>query len=187
MAIDLVRAMTVEEYLAFEEQSEFRHEYIDGELYEMRGARLDHVRICKNLTVILDRLLPTSLCEVFGNDLRVRTSPMTYVYPDLSVVCAEPETEYSNLTLLNPTVVVEVLSPSSIYRDRIEKRDLYLQAPSIQHYLIIDQFSVDVELLTRAGDDWHSQRFIEMADVIRIDALDCDLPLADVYDRIELE
>ena len=187
MAIDRVRTMTVEEYLAFEEQSEFRHEYIDGELYEMRGARLDHVRICKNLTVVLDRLLRESSCEIFGNDLRVRVAPKAYVYPDLSVVCEPPVTEYNRLTLLNPVLVVEVLSPNSAFRDHIEKRDLYFNTPSIQHYFIIDQYGVDVEVLTRAGHGWETQRYKDKTDVIHIPALDCDLPVAEIYERIELD
>ena len=187
MAITGVRTMTVEEYLAFEEQSELQYEFIDGELYEMPGGTFQHENINVNLAHAFRKLLDRSAFTVLGSRMQVRIPPTKIVYPDLSVVRGQQQTEHRQLILLNPTLVVEVLSSSSVIYDQIEKRGWYLAVPSIQHCLIIDQFSVDVELLTRAGDDWHSQRFIEMADVIRIDALDCDLPLADVYDRIELE
>ena len=187
MAIDRVRTMTVEEYLAFEEQSEIKHEYVDGELYEMPGVTLTHAVICMNTAVSLRSQLNPSRFIVLGSDMRVGVRVGKYLYPDISVVSGAPETEYKQLTLVNPILVVEVLSQSSVYRDRIEKQELYLASPSIQHYLIIDQFSVDVELLTREGDRWRSQRFTNMNDVIHIPALDCELPVAEIYERIELD
>ena len=187
MAIDRVRTMTVEEYLAFEEQSEVKHEYVDGELYEMPGVTLTHAVICMNTAVSLRSQLNPSRFIVLGSDMRVGVRVGKYLYPDLSVVRDAPETEYKQLTLVNPILVVEALSQSSVYRDRVEKQQLYLLAPSIQHYLIIDQFSVDVELLSRADNRWQSRRFTNINDVIHIPALDCDLPLAEIYERIELD
>ena len=187
MAIDRVRTLTVEEYLAFEEQSEIKHEYVDGELYEMPGVTLAHAVICMNAAVSLRSQLNPSRFIVLGSDMRVGVRVGKYLYPDISVVSGAAETEYKQLTLVNPILVVEVLSQSSVYRDRVEKQELYLLSPSIQHYLIIDQFSVDVELLTRAGDRWRSQRFTNMNDVIHIPALDCELPVAEIYERIELD
>ena len=184
MAIELVRAMTVEEYLDLEEQSEFRHEFIYGERYEMPGGTSDHEDIIVNILRVFLSRLDRSGFTVRGSGMRVLIDEENAILPDVSVVIGASELAYGKRILLNPAVVVEVLSKSSITHDRVTKRGWYLAVPSIQHYLIIDQFSVDVELLTRAGDAWHSQRFIEMADVIRIDALECDLPLADVYDRI---
>ena len=187
MAIDRVRTLTVDEYLAFEEQSEIKHEYVDGELYEMPGGTFSHARICSRLAHSLGGRLNPSEYTVLDSSMRVRSLPLKLMYPDLSVVRGPQDTVDDELTLLNPTVVVEVLWPTSVYRDTVEKREWYLQTPSIQHYLIIDQFSVDVELLTREGDRWRSQRFTDMNDVIHIPALDCELPVAEIYERIELD
>ena len=187
MAIDRVRTMTIEEYLAFDEQCEFKHEYLYGELCEMPGGTSDHEDICVNVLLAFHGRLDRSMFTVRSSGMRVLIEGDRVVFPDLSVVSGESHTAYGKLTLLNPALVVEVLSPSSITHDRVAKSAWYLQVASIQHYLIIDQFGVDVELLSRVGNRWQSRRFTNINDVIHIPALNCDLPLADVYDGIRFD
>ena len=105
----------------------------------------------------------------------------------MSVVCGEPETEYKTLTLLNPTLVVEVTSPSSIDYDRGTKRELYGDVPSIAAYLVIDQHRALVELYTRMETGWQLQCFADLDDVVPLEALDCDLPLREIYRDIVFE
>ena len=187
MVIERVHQMTVAEYLAFEESSDIKNEFIDGELYPMTGGSLNHSRIIMNAGIEIGLRLRDTDCAVLSSDMRVRVGPARFVYPDLSVVCGEPETEYNTLTLLNPTLVVEVTSPSSIDYDRGTKRKLYGDVPSIAAYLVIDQHRALVELYTRIETGWQLQCFADLDDVVPLEALDCDLPLREIYRDIAFE
>ena len=113
---------TVEEYLALERKAEFKREYISGEIVAKAGATREHILITGNIARRLGNQLDGSTCETYTNDMRVRTTPSDYVYPDVVVVCDEPQFEDNEFdTLLNPTVVIEVLSKSTEARDRGEK------------------------------------------------------------------
>jgi Uma2 family endonuclease len=187
MIAEQVRQMTVAEYLAFEEDSDIKNEYIDGEIYPMTGGTLHHSAITVNLILALGIRLEGADCRVLSSDMRVRVAPTRFVYPDLSVVCGEPQTEYNALTLLNPTLVVEVTSPSSIEYDRAMKREYYEAIESLEVYLVIDQHRVFVELFTRTELGWHLQYFSNLDDVAPLEALGCSLPMAEVYRGITIE
>ena len=116
-----------------------------------------------------------------------RVGEMILVAPDVSVICGEPETEADTRILLNPILVVEVTSPSSIDHDRVVKRDFYQSVESIQAYLIVDQHRMLVELYTRSETGWHLQTFTEPEAEIPLEALACSLPLRDIYRRIEFD
>ena len=186
MVLEAIRQMTVAEYLAFELDSEIKHEYIDGEIYPMTGGTMHHAAIMANANGALwQRLLGTD-CIIMSSAMRIRISHTRYVYPDLSVVCGEPLTEYNSLTLLNPTLVVEVTSPSSIAYDRDLKREYYQSIDTLQHYLVIDQHRVMVDFYSRGADgSWRSQQFADIAASLPLAALGCALPLAEIYHRIE--
>ena len=187
MIPERIQQMTVAEYLAFEEGSEIKHEYIDGELYPMTGGTLNHSTIMMNVGGALWQSLRGTDCQALSSDMRIKVSPSRYVYPDVSVVCGEPATEYKSLTLLNPTLVVEVTSPSSIDSDRVIKRDFYETISSVQAYLVIDQHRPLVELYTRAEGGWLLQRFSDLDAEVPLAPLNCDLPLADIYDGITFD
>ncbi len=187
MVIERVHQTTVAEYLAFEESSDIKNEYIDGELYPMTGGSLNHSKIIARLITALGIRLAETNCDVLSSDMRVRVGPSRFVYPDVSVICGEPETEYKTLTLLNPTLVVEVTSPSSIDYDRGTKRELHGDVPSIAAYLVIDQHRALVELYTRMETGWQLQCFADLDDVVPLEALDCDLPLREIYRDIAFE
>ncbi len=187
MVIERVQKMSVEEFLDFAESSEEWHEYIDGEPIKMPGGKLNHFRIINRLQVLLETRLSGSGCEVLGSGMLVRVGEASLVAPDVNVVCGEPELEADTRILLNPILVVEVTSPSSIDRDRVVKRDFYADLPSIQAYLVVDQHRVLVELYTRSETGWNIQCFSDLSDEVALEALDCHLPLRDIYQRIEFE
>ena len=187
MLAERVRAMTVEEFLDFAESSEERYEYIDGEPIKMTGGKLNHFRITNSVQSLLNVMLANTDFEVFAGGMLIRVGETRLVAPDVSVVCGEPATESDTRILLNPVLVVEVTSPSSIDNDRVAKRQYYGDVPSIKAYLIIDQHRMLAELYTRSETGWHLQTFSEPDDEISLEALDCNLPLRDIYRRIQFE
>ncbi len=188
MVIDrLPPVWTVEEYLAFEADSDTRHEYIDGEIYDMTGGTNHHSEIIMNVAgTLYGKLLDTN-CSLRNSDMRVKASPSRYLYPDLSAVCGEPALEDNSTTLLNPILALEVTSPSSMLYDRVNKLEYYRAIPSIQVYLVIDQHRVYLDLHTRSENGWLWQKFSDLSDVIPLEALHCSLPLSAVYRGIHFE
>lgn len=187
MAIQTERKMTVPGYLEWEERQEYKHEYIDGDIIELTGGTLRHTRIKTNVGGTLFALLDFSTFILCNSDMRVRVGPTRYVYPDFTVVRGEPSLEdEKELTLLNPIFVVEVTSPSSILRDKVEKLGYYLDVLSIEAYLIIDQDRVHADLYTRADEGWDLRVFNDPGDVIPLEMLNCELSLARVYRGIEV-
>ncbi len=187
MVIERVRQMSVEEFLDFAERSEYRYEYIDGEPIKMTGGKLNHFRIMTNIVSATVNLLAERDFEVVSSGMLVRVGEASLVAPDVSVVSGEPETEADTRILLNPILVVEVISPSSIDHDRVVKRDFYQMVDSIQAYLIVEQDRPLVELYTRGESGWRLQAYSKLDDEIPLEALGCSLPLRDIYQRIEFE
>jgi len=182
--------LTPAEYLAFERQSEIKHEYFRGELFAMAGASRQHVRIAVNVTILLGNQLKRRGCDVFNSDMRVKVSPTgLYTYPDLVVVCGRPRFEDRELdTLLNPTVVVEILSKSTEAYDRGEKFAQYRTLESLTDYLLISQERPHIERFTRQeGGLWLFSDSIGLDAVMPIESIQCQLPLAEVYDRVEFD
>ena len=186
MAIDGVRQMTVEEYFAFDEASEYKSEYIDGEVYPMTGGTAYHAEIMLNLGFALGLRLRGGDFRFYSSAMRVSVSPTRYLYPDLSIVRGEPELDARAINLFNPTLVAEVISPTTADRDRRFKRDLYRSVASLQVYLIVDQFEAQVEVDARHDDNWQTQEYGGLDAVISLPALDCELPLAEIYAGIEI-
>ncbi len=187
MVVERVRRMSVEDFLDFAEQSEEWYEYIDGEPVRMELATYSHNVIITAVLVSLERQICEIDCMLLGPGMLVKAGPATLVAPDVSVVCGEPETEADTRILLNPTVVVEVISPTSVNHDRVVKRDFYESVASIQAYLIIDQHRPLAELYTRSATGWQLQTFTSLDDEVALDALACQLPLRDIYQKIDFE
>ena len=187
MAIARERRMTVAEYLAWEERQELKHEYIDGEVIEMPGGTGKHSKIPANIIFGLAATVDRSRYAFFDSAMQVKAGDGRYVYPDLSVVRGEERYEFENeVTLLNPILVVEVTSPSSQMRDRIDKLDYYQAVASIEAYLIVEQDRMRVDLFTRANGGWNMRSYSDADDVIPLAALECELALAEVYRGVEL-
>ena len=185
MAVERVRHMSVEAFLDFAEASEYRYEYIDGEPIKMTGGKLNHFVISANIAGTLLNRLSGSECKAIGGGMLVRVGEASLVAPDVSVVCGEQQTEADTRILLNPILVVEVISPSSIEHDRVVKLGLYQAVASIQAYLIVEQDQILAELYTRGESGWDLKTFARPDDEIALEALNCRLPLRDIYERIE--
>lgn len=183
MASDPVkRRWTVEEYLAYEVETGIKHEYIDGEIYAMSGGSGDHALIMMNCGAELNLQLRGSQCRVYSSDLKVKISDSKYVYPDLSVVCNEAEyADDQRSILLNPIMVVEVVSPSSASYDRGSKLDFYRSVSSIQAYLILEQATAKAHLYSRENDKWLFQSFSGLETVVPLPLIDCQLAMDEVY------
>ena len=188
MAIETPVRLTVEEYLAWEEKNFEKHEYIDGEVRCMAGAKGTHNRIMMNLAVSIGRQLDNSDCFLLSSEMRVKAAETRYVYPDMSAVCGEGEFARDNeMELVNPLLVIEVTSPTSMDIDRGEKMDLYFDVPSIQAYLIIDQHRVCAELSVRANAGWQTTSYEDLDDIVPLEVLNCNLPMKQVYRGINFE
>ncbi len=179
--------LTPEAYLAWERKSDTKHEYLRGEIIAMSGASRAHSLIVTNISGELYIQLKGGTCEVHTNDIRVRTSPeISYFYPDVLVVCGEPRFEDNIFdTLLNPIVLIEVLSPSTQAYDRGEKFKHYQQLTSLQEYVLVSQDEVRVERYRRHGTEWQPTEFRSVEDVLSLTSIDCKLSLDDIYRRVE--
>jgi Uma2 family endonuclease len=176
--------MTETEYLAFERQSEIKHEYIDGEVFAMAGATWNHNMICTYTSAALIAALSGKPCQVSSADMRVKAGK-NYVYPDILVVCGEPELEINEFdNLLNPTLIIEVLSPSTELYDRSKKFDLYRAIDSLQEYLLISQDKPRIERFLRQNDVWVYTDVKGRNSSIALPSINCTLSLSSVYEKI---
>jgi Uma2 family endonuclease len=183
--------LTPEEYLAIERQNEYKSEYIDGEMVAMTGASRRHNIIAVNITSSLDRQLTGRPCEIYANDMRVRIASRreyAYAYPDVVVVCGEPQFEDGHLdTLLNPTVLVEVLSESTERYDRGKKFSFYRAIGSLAEYVLVAQDEYRIEQYVRQPDGrWMLSDHRLPEDVVNLASIQCDLALRDVYKKVSL-
>jgi Uma2 family endonuclease len=179
---------TPKEYLALERKAEHRSEYLSGQIYAMTGASREHNRIAVNLTRELSTALRGRPCEVFASDMRVKVSPTgLYTYPDVVVVCGEARFEDREVdTLLNPTLIVEVLSDSTEAYDRGQKFAHYRRLETLSDYVLIAQDRVLVEHFVRDGERWIMREIREPDGWLVLEAIGCEVSLRDIYERVEL-
>ena len=180
--------LTPEQYLAIERKAEFKSEYYQGEMFAISGAREAHNLIAVNAVASLHQQLRGRPCEAYSNDMRVRvTSEDLYTYPDLIIVCGEPKFLDNTFdTLLNPTVIVEILSESTEAYDRGQKFKLYRSLDSLAEYLLISSQQVSAELFTRQSDGlWLLNAKSSLEDSLELHSVDCRLRLADLYEKVE--
>jgi Uma2 family endonuclease len=181
--------VTPDEYLALERQAEYKNEYFDGEIFAMVGASRKHNLISLNIAAELRAQLKGRPCETYGSDMRIKIPASTlYTYPDAVVVCGEPKFEDAHVdTLLNPNVIVEVLSKSTASYDRSQKFAFYRTIESLTDYLLVSQDSVHVEQYTKQTDNrWMLSDFRSLEDVLQLDSVQCSLALGEIYDRVSL-
>ena len=178
---------TPEEYLARERKALDKSEYRDGQIYTMPGASRKHNLITGNTLAELHVQLRNRVCEVYPSDMRVKVSSTgTYTYPDVVVVCEEPQFEDSYFdTLLNPTVLIEVLSPSTAAYDRGEKFASYQRLDSLCEYVLISQDRVRVEYYLRQQQTWDLTEFHSLSDVFQLVSIACELSLQAIYAKVQ--
>jgi Uma2 family endonuclease len=182
--------ITVAEYLARERAADYKSEYFDGEIFAMAGASESHVLVVNAIMVRLYLQLEHRPCKVYSNDMRLKVSPTgLYTYPDVVVVCGEAQFDDEELdTLLNPTLIVEVLSKSTESHDRGTKFEHYSKLKSLQEYLLVTQSRPRVELFTKQGEGrWILAAFENLEDVIELASIGCELKLKDIYRKINFD
>ena len=181
--------LTEEEYLVIERAADYRSEYIDGEMYAMAGAGEQHVAIVSNIVAALHTQFRGRDCRTYSSDLRVRVAESgLYAYPDVIAICGKPAllSDHGD-TLLNPQLIIEVLSPGTAYYDRVEKFRRYRQIPSFCDYVLVSQNQVFVEHRVRQQDpsaDWEVRPYSTLGDRLCFPALEATLSLRDIYDKI---
>ena len=180
---------TPEEYIALERKAEYKSEYFDGHIIAMSGASHQHNLITGDIFYGLYPQLIGHGCEIFTSDMRVRPSlGDAYFYPDVVVVCGAPEFEDDVFdTLLNPIVIVEVLSPSTEAYDRGEKFTRYKHLASLQEYILVSQDKVSVEHHRRHGTQWMLSHYRALEDVLPLPSIGGKLPLRDIYARVTVK
>jgi Uma2 family endonuclease len=182
--------LTPAEYLRIERAAEWKSEYIDGEMFAMAGASTRHNIIALNVGSELHGLLRDTPCFVVSADQRVATDPQRhYTYPDVVVIC--PPTEFVDEhrdTVLNPKVIVEVLSDTTEKYDRGAKFERYRGVPTLSDYLLVAQDRVHIELYTRQDDGgWFLREWNDPAAVIEIPSLSRSLAVAEVYAKVTFD
>jgi Uma2 family endonuclease len=182
--------LTVEEYLAIERKAEYRSEFFDGEMIAMTGASRKHNLIVANLIGELRQQLKGKPCELYANDMRVRIpSARIYTYPDVALVCGEPQFEDEYLdTLLNPTLIIEVLSDSTESYDRGKKFGYYRTINSLLEYLLVAQGEYKIEQYVRQDDGrWLFSEASNIDGTILLGSVECLIALKEIYERVEPE
>ena len=182
--------ITPEQYLEIERKAEFRSEYYNGEMFAMAGAREAHTLIVWNIAAHFHPQLRQRPCYAYPIDMRVSVRATgLYTYPDVAVVCGERKfLDERSDTLLNPSLIIEVLSPTTEAYDRGRKFEHYRSIESLREYLMISSDRVHADLHTRQADGrWLLTTEAGRAeDVLDIPSIDCRLVLADVYENVEL-
>ena len=181
---------TIEEYMALERASDRRYEYWDGEIVCMSGGTLHHAQISRNVFRAIDRKIEGHGRQAFTGDMAVKIPGLaTYRYPDASRVCGEAQVEETNGidVLVNPILIVEVLSPVTQDRDRNEKRLAYQSIPSMREYLIVSQDIPHITHYTREGAVWRRADYSTTAETIECSAISANLTLAEIYQGVSFD
>lgn len=179
------RTMTVDEYIEFEERSDVRHEFINGNLISMPGTSLQHNSICINLVMLLRMILGKDAFRIFQENVKVQiTSEKDYTYPD--IVVANDSRDFRQMYVLQyPCVIFEVISKNSRVEDSVDKFVRYKKIESLQNYVLVDSEKVYVEVRTRsANGDWEAQTYFQDDTNFAIPALGIELALSAVYEGV---
>ena len=179
--------ITVEEYLRLDSDSEIRNEYYDGLMYAMSGASEHHILIVRNLVAELRSALRNTPCRPYMNDMRVRVSPeRLYAYPDVVVACGERQFASDQRdTLLNPTLIIEVLSPSTEANDRGFKAAHYRNLESLREYALVSQAEPRIEIYRRYTEGWLLSDLVGAGSACRFESVGCEIPFSEIYHDVE--
>ena len=194
MHAQTVPYLTPDEYLEIERKAEYKSEYLNGRMWPlggtpfgMAGGKPFHSIIAINIASEL-RMALRGRCIIFNSDMRLRVSvDGLYTYPDAAVVCGKPEYAKGDL-LLNPTLLVEVLSHTTEKNDRGVKFDQYRTIPSLQEYVLISQSEPRVEIYGRTSEPfWRYRSIREISGAVRLESVDCEIQMAEIYRDVEFE
>ena len=177
---------TAEDYLSQERCASSKSEFHDGQIFAMTGASRKHNLVSGNIYRELSLQLKKRPCEAYINDMRVKAAQAnSYHYPDIAVVCGTPEFEDAQLdTLLNPTLLIEVLSPSTEAYDRGSKFAHYRKIDTLREYFLVVQDRPGIERYVRLGDVWILTEAEGLEASVELESIDCVLSLREVYEKV---
>ncbi|WP_293788590.1 Uma2 family endonuclease [uncultured Pedobacter sp.] len=181
------RHYTIEEYLEMEKTSTVKHEYYQGEIFAMSGATFNHNLIFSNVFGQLFFKLKGSKCIPFGSDMRMNIPGNTlFTYPDISIYCnGLMHSDFDEDTSILPTVIVEILSPSTKNYDRNKKFNLYKDIPSLKEYIMIDSESIDVQSYhINEERNWLLTEYKAITDTLIFVSMGFDMAISDIYNHI---
>ena len=181
--------MSPSEFLAWERKQEFKHEYMNGEILAMAGASFNHNCITSNIIIEVGSFLKNKSCDVFGSDLRISVKWRdSYFYPDVTIVCDEPEFNDENIkdTLKNPVVIFEVLSDSTEDYDVGRKQMYYMQIQSLKQYFIVDSRNISIKVITRKGHGkWIYEELNSVDEILFIEPINFQLTIPELYKGVK--
>lgn len=184
------RKLSPAEYLKLERESDVKHEYFNSDVFAMAGAKRNHNKIAANLSGLLWQHLKGRDCEFYPSDMRVFVGKFgLYTYPDISVVCGKPEFQDDVLdTLLNPVLLIEILSDSTEGYDRGRKFQHYRSIDTLREYVLVSQNDARIEKYVKQGDGfWVLSDAVGVESSIIFESIDCNISLAEVYDKIDFD
>jgi Uma2 family endonuclease len=183
------KKFTVEEYLQFENTSEEKHEYYQGEIFAMAGAKPRHIVIAKNLMRDIATLLRGKPCQPYGRDMRIHIPENTlFTYPDILIICGDIVGFTGDAeTLIQPTVIIEILSLSTRQYDRGEKFKLYRDIPTLKEYILIDSETISIEAF-RINDrnHWELEEYKSLVGNLHVASVNISLSVTDIYEGTKL-
>ena len=181
------KKFTVAEYLEIEEAAIEKHEYYQGEIFAMSGPKVPHNIIAGNTFGSLSNKLKGKSCRPFNSDQRIHIEKNTlFTYPDISIICGEVQTlNNDDWNILNPTVIIEVLSPSTKNYDRGEKFKLYRDIATLKEYILIDSESVNIEVfyINKEGN-WELKEYKNISEILSLQAVQTSLELKEIYEGL---
>lgn len=193
------KKLTIEEYLEWEKASEEKHEYYQGEIFPMSGhgealamsgASLRHNKVFSNLFGELGIALKGKSCRPYGSDLRIYIPENTlFTYPDITIICGELiSSEVDEDSFIQPTIIIEILSPSTKRYDRGEKFRLYRDIPSLKEYILVDALSIHIEAFRiNAGGYWQLEEYKSTEGELKLGAVNAAIPVSEIYEGVKVK
>jgi Uma2 family endonuclease len=188
-AVAYGKNVSIEDYLEMENSSLEKHEYYKGEIFAMSGAKVPHNFITRNLLVTLGHKLKGKPCQPFGSDLRIHVEANTlFTYPDISIICGDISTlNNDDMNVLNPSILIEVLSHSTKNYDRGGKFKLYRDLPTLKEYILVDSGSVNIEVFRlNTNKRWELEEYNKNSKTFLIQTINTSLSLVEIYEGTEL-
>ncbi len=182
--------ISIEDYLEIENASDEKHEYYKGEVFAMSGAKVPHNTITGNLFISLGQKLKGKKCKPYNSDQRIHIQSNTlFTYPDISIICGEIITlNNDDYNVLNPSVIIEVLSNSTKNYDRGEKFKLYRDISTLKEYILADSESIHVEVFRlNEKNHWELEEYNSVEDILFIKEIDEKILISEIYEGVKIE
>ena len=180
---------SIEEYLQMEEASDEKHEYYQGDIFAMAGAKVPHNIISVNLIKLLGQKLKGKSCEPFNSDQRIYIPQNSlFTYPDISIICGEIVTlNNDDWNIINPVVIIEVLSKATKNYDRGDKFKLYRDIATLKEYILIDSETISIEAFRiNDGGHWELEEYKKADNILLIKCIQVSIPVTEIYERTDL-